>query len=97
MLENEKMSITIQLDGIKSENDLQIILMKKLEFPDFYGKNWDAFWDTITGLVEMPDELIFIGWDNFSSILPKDAEMLRKLLDKYNNDFPMWKCEITCK
>lgn len=91
------MSITIQLDGIKSENDLQIILMEKLEFPDFYGKNWDAFWDTITGLVEMPDELIFLGWDNFSSILPKDAEMLRKLLDKYNNDFPMWKCEITYK
>lgn len=97
MLENEKMSITIQLDGIKSENDLQIILMNKLEFPDFYGKNWDAFWDTITGLAEMPDELIFIGWDNFSAILPKDAEMLRKLLDKYNSDFPMWKCEITYK
>ena len=97
MFGNEKMSITIELDGINSEKDLQIILMKNLEFPDFYGKNWDAFWDTITGLVEMPDELIFIGWDTFSSILPKEAEMLRKLLDKYNNDFPMWKCEITYK
>ena len=81
MFENEKKSITIQLDEIKSENDLQIILMKKLGFPDFYGKNWDAFWDAITGLVEMPDELIFKDWDNFSTMFPKEAEILKKLLD----------------
>ena len=97
MFENEKKSITIQLDEIKSENDLQIILMKKLGFPDFYGKNWDAFWDAITGLVEMPDELIFKDWDNFSTMLPKEAEILKKLFDNYNSNFPMWKCEITYK
>ena len=76
MLDDRKEIVTIDLREVISSKDLQIVLMEKLEFPDFYGKNWNAFWDSITGLVEMPQKIIFLGWDTFSVKLPKDAEML---------------------
>ena len=94
MLDDRKEIVTIDLREVISSKDLQIVLMEKLEFPDFYGKNWNAFWDAITGLVEMPQKIIFLGWDTFSVKLPKDAEMLRNLFEDFNKDFPMWKCEV---
>ena len=94
MLDDRKEIVTIDLREVISSKDLQIVLMEKLEFPDFYGKNWNAFWDSITGLVEMPQKIIFLGWDTFSVKLPKDAEMLRNLFEDFNKDFPMWKCEV---
>ncbi|MER6991322.1 barstar family protein [Saccharopolyspora hirsuta] len=45
--------------------------------------NWDAFWDAITGLVELPDEITFIGWDSLEEKLPRDAEIMRRVLDRY--------------
>ena len=93
-MNDNKTIITIDLRGVISAEDLQIILKDKLEFPDFYGKNWNAFWDAITGLVEMPEKIIFLGWDVFSVKLPKEAEMLKELLEDYNNDFSIWKCEV---
>ncbi|MFE9574497.1 barstar family protein [Streptomyces sp. NPDC006692] len=30
-------------------------LEREFDFPYFYGRNWDAFWDAVTGLVEIPD------------------------------------------
>ena len=46
--------ISIDLSQIESYEQLQDILQEKFEFPDFYGKNWNTFWDAITGLIEMP-------------------------------------------
>ena len=45
--------------------------MKELNFPEFYGMNWDAFWDTITGLVELPERVTIKGWNNLAAVLPK--------------------------
>ena len=73
MVENEKMSVIIDLKEIKSSKDLQNILMDKLGFPDFYGKNWNAFWDAITGLAEMWNNVKRaqrMYWESMKRILP---------------------------
>ena len=54
--------IIIDITEISDSKELQLVLKKELGFPDFYGLNWDAFWDAITGLVELPDKLVLIGW-----------------------------------
>jgi RNAse (barnase) inhibitor barstar len=57
-------------------------LQAALNFPDWYGCNWDAFWDAITGLVEMPHELVIWDWDVLRASLPRDARsMLECLLE----------------
>lgn len=86
----------IQLDvsNIYTSNELQNYLKNKLEFPDFYGMNWDAFWDTITGLIELPEAVVIVGWIDLVNNLPSDANIFRGLLDRYNIEYPMCKCAI---
>ncbi|WFO14848.1 barstar family protein [Cellulophaga baltica 4] len=64
--------------------DLHKTLSEKLNFPDFYGHNWDAFWDNITGLIEMPKSLVFYQFLEFQSKFPKDSEILTKFRFAFN-------------
>ncbi|WP_339152524.1 barstar family protein [Streptomyces sp. F41] len=76
-------SLVIDLSGVRTPEGLQRLLQRELWFPDFYGRNWGAFWDAITGLVELPEELVLTGWPTFSAVLPGEARMLRERLDAY--------------
>lgn len=40
---------TIDLTGCRYWDDMHNRIAKALDFPDYYGKNWDAFWDLIRG------------------------------------------------
>ncbi|MFX3617473.1 MAG: barstar family protein [Sporolactobacillus sp.] len=83
--------ISIDLRDVTDSEELQIFLQKKLDFPDFYGKNWDAFWDTITGLKKLPQNITFKHWDILKKRLPEDAESLMELLNDFNEEYPEWK------
>jgi len=75
--------LAIDLAAVHDERELHSVLKQALDFPDSYGMNWSAFWDTITGLVELPAELAFTGWAAFEQRCPEAAAMLRGQLDRY--------------
>lgn len=89
--------VVLDVSNVKSEAELHRILKEKLDFPDFYGMNWSAFWDAITGLVELPETLIFEGWESLRISLPTDSEILKQKLDKRNEMFPSWKSIVVYK
>ena len=60
------------------------IIKQMLCMPDFYGMNWDAYWDAITGLIALPDELRINGWHIYKSIQKDDAELFEKIMKEYN-------------
>ncbi|WP_198345783.1 barstar family protein [Nocardiopsis gilva] len=78
-----EISTVIDLGGVADARDLHLLLKQALDFPWFYGKNWDAFWDAITGLVELPAAIRFTGWRHLEAVSPRDARMLRQCLDDY--------------
>ncbi|WP_419465912.1 barstar family protein [Bacillus spongiae] len=80
-----KSSVIIDVSNIKTSKELHLTLKESLEFPNFYGENWDAFWDSITGLVELPEKIEFVGWRILEINLPKDVAILKELLINYNN------------
>jgi RNAse (barnase) inhibitor barstar len=75
--------ITIDVSEVTDERALHLLLKRELGFPDFYGMNWDAFWDAITGLVNIPDHVSFLGWEQLAAGVPRGAAMLRRALDDY--------------
>lgn len=87
-------TITIDVSQVKSKLELHNLLAESLSFPSFYGKNWDAFWDTITGLVEMPDILELRGIEQLKRTLPKDAVQLITCLNALNEDYPEIRCAV---
>ena len=81
-------TVTIDLSDVTSAAELHALLREKLGFPGWYGCNWDAFWDAITGLVDMPLKLQISGWQAFSSHLPRDARLMQKCLEQMTAEFP---------
>ncbi|WP_272971330.1 barstar family protein [Comamonas terrigena] len=62
--------VVVTVGDVFKTEELHQRLMTALSFPGFYGRNWDAFWDAITGLVEMPHTLRLEGWQALKAHLP---------------------------
>ncbi|MBP0950315.1 barstar family protein [Pseudomonas alliivorans] len=80
--------VQIDLGQVESSRGLHSALRDALELPDWYGCNWDAFWDSITGLVQMPVKLKISGWVNLSKRLPRDAELMKKCFAEMMIEYP---------
>ncbi|MEH7399981.1 barstar family protein [Gottfriedia acidiceleris] len=86
--------VIIDVSKIKTSKELHLLLKVKLQFPNFYGENWDSFWETITSLVELPNKIEFIGWSELEKSLPEDSKIMKEYLIEHNQEFPSWKCEF---
>ena len=89
--------ITIHMNTVKTPKEFQQEIRKSLSMPSYYGLNWDAFWDGISGLIKMPDELILEGWHIYKSIQKEDAEKFEGIMKKYNSLECYKKCECIYK
>ena len=80
--------IAIALGDVLTAEALHERLMTALNFPSFYGYNWDAFWDAITGLVAMPHVLRLERWQQLAARLPAEARVLQSLLTQMQALYP---------
>ena len=94
MIQKMKKVIEIDLSNIKSAEELHQRFFDKFDFPGFYGMNWDAFWDTITGLIEMPDKLILKNHKDLLNKLPEDYNLMMECFEDMKREYPDIKCEI---
>lgn len=81
--------VEIDLTHAGNSEELHRLLQNALHFPHWYGQNWDAFWDAITGLVEMPETLRVLGWSSLATRLPRDAQFLRQCLTDMIAQYPL--------
>jgi len=81
-------SWSLPLGAIHAPDELHDALARALGFPEWYGRNWDAFWDASTGLVAMPQKLRFEDWRVFEVRLPREASLLRNALMDLARQYP---------
>ena len=84
--------IEIDVGEVQTTRDLHVLLRERLDFPEFYGHNWSAFWDAINGLVEMPSQIKFLNWEALEQHRSFDARMLKQCLTELNT--PNVRCEV---
>lgn len=72
----------VLLDGRKFDNleQIHIFLQEVLDMPDFYGRNLDALWDFLTGIIEIP---LTIRWINLKESETKLGEDCQRLLQLF--------------
>lgn len=87
-------SVEIDLRSIESLEQLHILFQARFNFPHFYGRNWDAFWDAITGLVVLPSRVRLLGWASFESRFPRDARIMRECFSDYQRELGKKASEI---
>ena len=69
---------TIDFTNVQSYLELHFIIREALDWPDYYGCNWDAFWDCLTDMVGRPIHIEIIG---FNVIEEKFDDAAKTLLE----------------
>lgn len=87
-------NVSVDVGQVQSKDELHRLLSRELGFPDFYGRNWDAFWDAITGLIEMPSQLTVVGMARLRQRLPREAANLTESLQEYAAQHPDFRLEL---
>ena len=58
---------TLDFRKCNSILDIHDELIKKLNFPNWYGRNLDGFWDLLTGYIELPIKIVIFMPDKNNS------------------------------
>ena len=84
-----KEKYTIDFLNVKYYMEIHPIIQKALDFPDYYGCNWSAFWDCLTDMYGDPIHIEIIGLEvierKFGDFAEKMIEILRRF-KHFNND-----------
>ena len=67
--------------NMQTEESLHNEFSNKLNFPSYYGKNWDAFNDCISDLSWLNTESVRIVIDNFNDVLPENEKGKKILVE----------------
>ena len=59
------------------------IIQKKMNLPDWFGKNPPALWDMLTGHIETPCEITLVGFDREENEYNK--KVLDYILERFND------------
>ena len=84
-----KEKYTIDFTNVKSYLEMHAIIRHALDFPDYYGCNWSAFWDCLTDMYGDPIHIEIIGLEvierKFGDAAKKMIEILKRF-KHFNND-----------
>ena len=76
-----KENYILDFTNVKTWIDIHAIIEKEFDFPNYYGANWDAFWDCITDFIDSRGlDLEIIGLDKIYSDFKEDVDILVELL-----------------
>ena len=73
--------VILDLTGCKYPQEMHARFQKALHFPAHYGRNWDAFWDSIMNDTEV-DFVEIRGESKVASELHDMLEKLHSILDE---------------
>ena len=77
---------------VKYYLEFHAVIKKELDFPDYYGCNFDALWDCLTGMVGRPINIEIIGLENierrFGDTAERLIDILKELKDYVKDEFP---------
>ena len=75
-----KEKYTIDFTNVNYYLEMHAVIWYALEFPDYYGCNWDAFWDCLTDMYGDPIHIEIIGLE---VIERKFGDYAKKLIDTF--------------
>ncbi len=72
--------IELDLTGCKYWSELHERIRKSFDFPEWYGKNWNAFWDLMWSECDA-DKLIIRGEHTMPKEFAEELTLMHEVLD----------------
>ena len=82
---SEKRIITLDLTNCKYLGELHQRIKMAFGFPDFYGENWDAFWDLLRSDCDA-DKIEIIGEHTLSKEFKREIKKMYKVLQDFKEN-----------
>ena len=77
----EKKTITLDLTDCKYLGELHERIRVAFDFPEWYGANWDAFWDLLWSGCDA-DEVVIVGEQTMSNEFNSHLKAMHEMLDE---------------
>lgn len=80
---------TIDFTKVEHYIEMHKVIQEALDFPDYYGCNWDAFWDCLTDMVGRSVHIEIIGLNVIEQKFGDEAKIMVDILKEfkhYRND-----------
>jgi RNAse (barnase) inhibitor barstar len=84
---NDSSSFLAHISGIKSKNDLLEKIYNNLNFPDYFGFNWDALYECLRDFSWIKEKKIVLVHDDFPGLT---KEILHVYLDILAHSVMNW-------
>ena len=76
---------TIDFTNVQHYLEMHFIIREALDWPDYYGCNWDAFWDCLTNMVGRPVHIEIIGLDVIERKFDNAARTMIETLKEFKH------------
>ncbi len=76
---------TLDFRQIKNYLEMHFIIKKEFDWPDYYGCNWDAFWDCLTNMLGRPIRIEILGLDVVERKFDDSARQMIALLKEFKH------------
>ena len=80
---------TIDFTNVQYYLEMHFEIREALDWPEYYGCNWDAFWDCLTDMVGRPIHIEILGLDIIEQKFGEEAQKMVDILEEfkhYHND-----------
>jgi ribonuclease inhibitor len=74
--------LKVDVSAVSTREELHTLLARAFEFPDYYGRNWNAFDECIRD-VSLPPHVHITGLAALQARLPREAELLQRCVDEF--------------
>ncbi len=76
---------TIDFSNVDHYLEMHKIIQEALDWPDYYGCNWDAFWDCLTDMVGRKIHIEIVGLDVIERKFAQEAEAMINILKEFKH------------
>ena len=89
-----KKTYTIDFTDVEYYLEMHKVIQKSLDFPDYYGCNWSAFWDSLIEMYGEPISIEIIGLDVIGRKFEDAASKMIEILKRFKHYEPSFTNDI---
>ena len=56
---NQQKRFVLDFASCSTVGELYLVIKKEMDLPEWFGNNLSAFWDGLTGMIEVPAVIVF--------------------------------------
>jgi RNAse (barnase) inhibitor barstar len=79
--------IILDFSKIKTDDEMHQLLKDTFHFPEFYGRNWDAFWDMLYDYIDRSCIVKIMGLKQMPDELKEDSEIMLRIFNRILKKF----------